>query len=113
MGSARKDKVAKAIQAAVADFLTRFMTETAPGFITVSQVKMSDDLKLASVYFSILGGDDKIDGSLAVLEHHKGRIRYHVGQEVPLKYVPELRFFHDDTMAYMDHMNRIIRKLMN
>ena len=111
MSSSRRDKVGKAIQVAVAEFLTRYMMESTPGFVTVSHVKMSDDLKMASIYFSILGSDDAIAGSLEVLEHHKGRIRYYIGQEVPLKYVPELRFFNDDTMAYMDHMNRILRNL--
>jgi len=111
VSSSRRDKVAKAIQAAVADFLTRFMTKSTPGFVTVSHVKMSNDLKVASVYFSILGAEAAITSSLDVLEHHKGRIRFHIGKEVPLKYVPELRFFNDDTMAYMDHMNRILRKL--
>lgn len=111
MGNSRREKVAKAIQAAVADFLSRSMTESTPGFVTVSHAKMSEDLKIASIYFSIIGDEEKIKGSLEVLENHKSRIRYRVGQEVPLKYVPELRFFYDDTMAYLDHMNRVIRKL--
>lgn len=111
MGNSRREKVAKAIQSAVADFLSRSMTESTPGFVTVSHVKMTEDLKLASIYFSIIGDDAKVKASLEILEKHKSRIRYHVGQEVLMKYVPELRFFVDDTMAYMDHMNQIIRKL--
>jgi len=111
MGNSRKEKVSKAIQAAAAEFLARSMTESTPGFVTVSHVKMSEDLKIASIYFSIIGDEAKVKASLAILENHKSRFRFHIGQEVSMKYVPEMRFFIDDTMAYLDHMNRIIRKL--
>lgn len=111
MGIARQERVAEAIKAAVADYLILNLANSTPGFISVSKVKMAPDLKLANVYFSIYGSKADVDFSFKTLESQNGRIRFHVGQEVPLKYVPELRFFVDDSLEYADKMNRVMKDL--
>ena len=111
MGLARQNRVAEAVRAAVANYLILNLANLTPGFISVSKVKMAPDLKLATVYFSIFGSEEDKAFSFKTLEKHKGRIRYHVGQEVLLKYVPELRFFIDDTLEYADKINKVIKKL--
>lgn len=111
MGIARQKRVAEAVRAAVAEFLILNLANSTPGFISVSGVKMAPDLKLATVYFSIYGNEKDVAFSFKILEKHNSRIRYHVGQEVPLKYVPELRFFVDDSLEYTDKMNRVMKDL--
>ncbi len=111
MGGSRQERVGEAIRAAVADYLIKNLANATPGFVTVTKTKMSPDLKLASVYCSILGAHDAVQASFETLLHHLGRIRYHVGQEVPLKYVPELRLFLDDTLEQADHVNNLMRDL--
>jgi len=111
MGNARQERVAEVVKAAVADFLILNLANTTPGFISVTKVKMSPDLKIATVYFSIYGNEADIKSSFKTLEKHNGRVRYHVGQTVPLKYVPELRFFVDDSLQYSDKMNRVMKDL--
>ena len=111
MGIARQERVAEAVRAAVAEFLILNLANTTPGFISVSRVKMAPDLKLANVYFTIYGDEKAVKETFKTLEHTMGRIRYHVGQEVPLKYVPELRFFIDDSLEYADRINRVIKDL--
>ncbi len=111
MGVARQKRVAEAIRAAVAEYLILNLANATPGFISVSKAKMSPDLKIANVYFSIYGSEEDVAYSFKTLEHHSSRIRYHVGQEVILKYVPELRFFLDDTLNYTDKMNRVLKDL--
>lgn len=111
MGEARQARVAEAVRAAVAEFLILNLANTTPGFISVSKAKMSPDLQIATIYFSIIGSDEDVAFSFKTLDKHKKRIRYHVGQEVPLKYVPELRFFLDDSQAYAAKINDVMRKL--
>lgn len=111
MGQARQERVGEAIRAAVAEYLILNVANTTPGFISVSKAKMSPDLKIATVYFSIYGEPKDVESSFKTLETHHGRIRYHVGKEVRLKYVPELRFFLDDTLEYNDKMNRVMKDL--
>lgn len=111
MGITRQKRVAEAVRAAVAEYLIHNLANATPGFISVSKVKMAPDLKLASVYFSIYGDKEAVESSFQTLEQHMGRVRYHVGQEVRLKYVPELRFFIDDSLEYSDHINKVMKDL--
>ncbi len=111
MGNARQERVAEAVRAAVADFLIQNLANATPGFISVSKVKMAPDLKLAYVYFSIYGNQEDVAFSFKTLEKHQGRIRYHVGQEVPLKYVPQLKLFVDDSIEYAAKMNRMMKDI--
>ncbi|MCF7807741.1 MAG: 30S ribosome-binding factor RbfA [Candidatus Marinimicrobia bacterium] len=111
MGVARQARVGEAIRAAVAEYLILNVANTTPGFISVSKAKMTPDLKIANVYFSIYGEPKDVESSFKTLETHHSRIRYHVGKEVRLKYVPELRFFIDDTLDYSDKINRVLKDL--
>lgn len=111
MGQARQARVGDAIRAAVAEYLILNLANTTPGFISVSKAKMSPDLKIANVYFTIYGTEQDVKSSFATLEEHMSRIRFHVGKEVPLKYVPELRFFVDDSLEYRDQINRVMKDL--
>jgi len=111
MGIARQKRVGEAIRAAVAEYLILNLANSTPGFITVSHARMSPDLKIATVYFTIYGSTVDVAFTFKTLEKHNSRVRYHVGQEVPLKYVPELRFFVDDTLEYTDKMNQVMKDI--
>ncbi len=111
MGIARQKRVAEAIRAAVAEYLILNLANTTPGFVSVTNAKMTPDLKIAYVYFSIYGSEEDVAFTFKTLEQHSGRVRFHVGKEVPLKYVPELRFFIDDSLGYADKMNRVLKDL--
>jgi ribosome-binding factor A len=71
--------------------------------VTVSRVKMSPDLKLATIYVMPLGGQDEPQ-VLAALDRHKRFLRGEVAHEVNLKFAPEIRFRIDDTF---DNVSRI------
>jgi len=111
MGVGRQARVATAIKEAVAEFLILNLANATPGFITVSNAKVSPDLRVATVYFSIIGNEKDVEFTFKELERQKSRIRYHVGQEVPLKYVPEIRFFLDDSQEYVAKIKKVMKKL--
>jgi len=71
--------------------------------VTVSRVKMSPDLKLATVHVMPLGGKDEPE-VLAALDRHKKFLRGEIAHRVNLKFAPELRFRIDDTF---DNVSRI------
>jgi ribosome-binding factor A len=71
--------------------------------VTVSRVKMSPDLKLATIYVMPLGGSDEPE-VLAALERHKKFLRGELAHHVNLKFAPEVRFRIDDTF---DNASRI------
>lgn len=71
--------------------------------VTVSRVKMSPDLKLATIYVMPLGGKDE-DDVLGALERHKKFLRGEIAHDVNLKFAPEVRFRIDDSF---DNVSRI------
>ncbi|MDB5541164.1 MAG: ribosome-binding factor RbfA [Devosia sp.] len=76
--------------------------------ITVPEVRMSNDLKLASVYIMPLGGEGA-DEIVAALNRHQRFIRGRVAPELDLKFAPELRFFIDTTFDEFGKIDALLR----
>ncbi len=76
--------------------------------ITVPEVRMTPDLKLANVYIMPLGGDNA-EQVVEALNRHKKYVRGGISSQLSLKYAPSLRFFVDDTFAEADRINAILR----
>ena len=72
---------------------------------------MTDDLKIAKIYISFLENKKTVDELMLILKDKKKMIRHYVGLELKLKYIPELRFYHDDTMQYAEKINILINKI--
>jgi ribosome-binding factor A len=75
--------------------------------VTVSRVKMSPDLKLATVYVMPLGGKDEPE-VIAALDRHKKFLRGEISHEVNLKFAPEVRFRIDDTFDTVSKIDAIL-----
>lgn len=80
------------------------------GFITIVEVKMSEDLKSAKVYISIYGSDEEQKHTLEALKRSKGYIKFLLGKRVTLRYIPELTFLLDDTLERVQRMEEIFKK---
>jgi ribosome-binding factor A len=104
--SQRMLRVGELVRHAVAQMLSRGdITDPVldKHVVTVSRVKMSPDLKLATIYVMPLGGQDEPE-VLAALDRHKRFLRGEIAHEVNLKFAPEIRFRIDDTF---DNVSRI------
>lgn len=75
--------------------------------LTVSEVRASPDLKVATAYVLPLGGKDA-DIALQLLSRNKGEIRRAVANGLELKYAPEIRFVLDETFDRMDDTRRML-----
>ena len=72
---------------------------------------MTDDMKIAKIYISFLENKKTVDELILVLKDKTKLIRHYVGLKLNLKYIPELRFYHDDTMQYAEKINKLINKI--
>ncbi|MFQ5450258.1 MAG: 30S ribosome-binding factor RbfA [Nitrospinaceae bacterium] len=81
------------------------------GFATITQVELSDNLKHAKIFVSVMGSEEEKENSLAGLISAKGFIRNSLGKNLYLKYIPELEFKRDDTADRVDKITRILKKL--
>jgi ribosome-binding factor A len=81
------------------------------GFATVMDVRTSPDLRHARVFVSVLGGEDEKQVALDALSGARGFIRSRVGQEITLKYLPELHFELDRTLEQAARIEELLEDL--
>ena len=87
--------MADRIQVVVAEMLERRVKDPRLGFVTITDVRVSGDTQNASVFYTVLGEQDQLDGTAAALESAKGLIRSEVGKQLGMRHVPTLEFIHD------------------
>ncbi len=80
------------------------------GFITITSVKVSPDLKIAKIYISVLE-KDKREEALEKIKSISGYIRSELASRIRIKFVPELKFFIDDTLDYVEKIEGLIKKI--
>ncbi|MEM9433724.1 MAG: 30S ribosome-binding factor RbfA [Pseudomonadota bacterium] len=109
--SQRQLRVGELIRRTLADVLNRGEVHD-PDLncmsITVSEVRTSPDLKIATAYVLPLGGDGRED-ALAALARNKSEIRRAVSKNMTLKYAPDLRFVIDESFDQMDETRKLLR----
>jgi ribosome-binding factor A len=110
-GSQRQLRVGELVRHAMAELLTRGdvhdpVIET--HLITVPEVRMTADLRLATIYIMPLAGRDA-DKVLAALEHNKKYLRGEIAQRINLKFAPDLRFRVDDRFAEAERIDKLLR----
>jgi ribosome-binding factor A len=81
------------------------------GFVTITHVKVTADLKSAVVFFTVLGDKKKKEDSLSVLRHAAGFLQKEVGHILELRYVPRLQFELDDMVDKSFEIEEVIRKI--
>ena len=80
------------------------------GLLTVTNVKISADLKLARIYISVFERE-KRDKVLEKIRDKTGYIRTELAHRIRIKFVPELKFFIDDTLDYVEKIEGLIKKI--
>lgn len=107
--SIRVQKVQEEIKRTVGTILTTDIYDSKLGFMTVSRVKCSVDLRYAKIYVSIYEQSEKIKAErIATLRKRTGVIRGYLGKYVRFKHVPELEFFLDDSLDYAEKIDKLI-----
>jgi len=109
--SRRSRQLADQIKFEIGWLIERKLNDPGKGFVTVTRVRLSSDLKFARVYFSTMGNDEQRLESEKALRRASQFLRRELGQKLNVRYVPELRFFFDDSLDYAEHMNQLFKKI--
>ena len=107
----RQQRVAEAIREAVAQFLTAEVRDPRIGFVTVTQVKVTADLKRAVVSVMVHGDDEEKKQCLYGLAHAEGAIRRAIAAGLTVKFVPEVLFELDRDLERAARINRLLAQL--
>ncbi|MBR4738988.1 MAG: ribosome-binding factor A [Bacteroidales bacterium] len=114
MQSTRQNKICRLIQQDMGDIFLREMKGVlGPSLITVTAVRITTDLSIARVYVSImpLGGATQ-EGVMALIRENTSDLRRRLGlrEGKQLRIIPQLEFYLDDTLDYIDNINKLLKQ---
>lgn len=111
METTRQQKISRLIQKELSDIFQQQTRATHGVLVSVSAVRISPDLSIARAYLSIFPSE-KATKILGNINANARQIRYELGTRVrfQLRIIPELKFFIDDSLDYLDHIDELLRK---
>lgn len=109
--SIRTERLGSVIQKDVGKILQQDY-QPAGTFITVTQVRMTQDLSIAKVYLSIFSPDRDVEGIYKAIDDAQDEIRYQLASKIKnqVRRIPELLFYEDDTAEYVNKMEQLFKK---
>jgi ribosome-binding factor A len=114
--SRRIERVEKLIKEEISLIFLHELQDKLPnneiGFVTITGVKVSADLKIAKVYISVFD-KEKREEVLEKIKFKTGFIRSLLASRIKIKFTPELKFFIDDTLDYVEKIEGLIKKIHN
>jgi len=87
------------------------MKDRRVGFITVTGVQLSPDLRHARIFVSLMGSETEKKESLDTLNHATGWIRHELGQRIRTKFLPDIVFLTDTSQDYGERIDQLIDKI--
>lgn len=108
MGDGRMRRVDEAVRAVLSEAIAKDLRDPRVGFVTVTGVKTSPDLRHARVYVSVLGDEQARSESLKGLRSAHGFLQGRLAGELPLKHTPMLSFEYDDSIDRGMRISRLI-----
>src|SRR5438093_55843 len=110
MGEARAKQLADRIQVLVAELLERRVKDPRLGFVTVTDARLTGDLREASVFYTVYGDEQARASTAAALESARGLIRSEVGKALGLRHTPSVTFFLDAVPESAGHIEDLLAK---
>ena len=109
--SRRTEQVAEAIKENVSILIQRELKDPRLGFVTVTRVEVTPDLKQAKVFFSVIGDAEVRKQSLLVLKHASGFLRRELSHQLTIRYTPILFFEFDQALEHGEKIQRLLLEL--
>ena len=111
MQETRQNRIARLLQKELAEIFQSQTRAMHGVLVSVTKVRISPDLSICTAYLSIFPSE-KADELLENIRKNEKSVRYELGQRVrnQLRIIPELRFFIDDPLDYMEHIDELLKK---
>lgn len=107
----RSDKVAEAIHEMVSELIIKGLKDPRIGFVTITGVKLTDDLRLATIYFSVIGSDEEKKATEIGLNSARGYIRREMGKSLRMRYIPDINFRFDESVEYGSRIESLLKEI--
>lgn len=107
----RSSRVGDQIKKDVSEIILLSLKDPKLGFITITEVELTDDLRFARVYYTVLGDEKAKAESQQGLERAKGFIQREVGKRIRLRRTPEIIFKYDHSIERANRIEQLIKRI--
>ena len=111
MNFKRADRVAELIMAEMSDVLRREVKDPRLHEVTITAVKVTDDLRNVKIYFVELGKDECAPEIIDAFGKATGFVRRELGKRLQLRVVPEIMFVHDTSFGYGNRIDKLLAEI--
>jgi len=111
MSQLRVEKVQELMKQEISEIILRELKDPRIGFVTVTGVECTGDLREAKVFVSIMGSEQQIADSWKGLQSSLGFIRREIGHRIRLRFTPELHFELDKSLDYGAHIHELLLQI--
>jgi len=107
----RKDRLADQVKRETADIIQNFLKDPGIGFITVTDCEITNDLRYAKIYYSVLGEEDEVNAAEKTLGRSAGVIQSELAKRLNIRKVPLISFHLDTSAEYGAKMEKLFKKI--
>lgn len=111
MSSMRAERVGEQMKKELMDIINNKVKDPRVGFITITDVVLTNDLSQAKVFLTVLGNDKEVENTFKALDKTKGFIKSELGSRMRLRIMPELMYEYDQSIEYGNKIERMIQDL--
>ena len=111
MSSMRAERVGEQMKKELMDIINNKVKDPRVGFITITDVVLTNDLSQANVFLTVLGNDKEVENTFKALDKAKGFIKSELGSRMRLRIMPELMYEYDQSIEYGNKIERMIQDL--
>ena len=109
----RADRVGGLILRELSSLLVTKIKDPRLNMVTITQVKITDDLRSARIFVSVVQGKERIESVLAGLKSASGFLKNELSRRLELRYTPALKFIYDESFERAASLNRLLKTLDN
>jgi len=106
----RSERVSHLLREEIADIIMNRLKDPRLGFLSIIEVELSDDLKIAHIYVSVLREEER-DSTIEILNSARGFIRKELGRRLKMKFIPTIDFRLDTSIEKASRIHSLLRKL--
>lgn len=111
MGQQRAERIQEFIQQELSKIILTGLKDPRIGFVTVTAVEVTGDLRSAKVFVSLMGSEEQKKSSWLGLQHSLGFLRTEVGRRLGIRHTPELSLHLDHSLDNSEHIHKLLRDI--
>jgi ribosome-binding factor A len=111
MSGRRRERVSDLIRDEVSEIIQREMSDPRLGFVSITRVELSPDLKYARIFVSVMGSEEERASALVALNNASGFVRRQLAPRLRMRVIPDVSFRLDRSMEHAENVARILRDL--